>query len=166
MKELRVILEMIKYERGREDSDITHYDIMHRDGHRVGQAKTKNGARKSVDNWDNKYGGYAHTAVAKYKPVATNEGIVYHDHEGGKFNPTTPIDQWDPHPHYEKHLENHHMLNFIMKNSKDAREKAQASKELGTAEKKMSFWSKHPRFEQKKGEDIHSKVRQKWNPVR
>lgn len=63
------ILEMIHYDYSRDDNDITHYNIVHKQsGKVVSKAKTKNGARKAVDNWDNKYGSYAHKAVAVYGP--------------------------------------------------------------------------------------------------
>lgn len=90
------------------------------------------------------------------------EGIVYGNEPKSKFDPRSKINEWDPHPHYAKHLSNHYLLSFIHKNSKDAREKSQASKELAIAEKKMAFWERHPLFDDKMKEDIHKRIKNVW----
>ena len=90
------------------------------------------------------------------------EGIVYGNEPKSKFDPRSKINEWDPHPHYAKHLANHHLLSFIHKNSKDPREKAQASKELAIADKKMTFWERHPLFDDRMKEKIHQKVKNEW----
>lgn len=67
-RKLEEILEMITYDHSKPIENITHYQIMNRrTGQKVGTVKTKQGARRAVDNHDNKYGGYAHHAVAIYK---------------------------------------------------------------------------------------------------
>lgn len=51
-----------------EEKVISHYNIIHHaSGKVVGKAMTKNGARKSLDNHDNKYGSYAHRILPIYK---------------------------------------------------------------------------------------------------
>jgi len=106
-----------------------------------------------------------------------NEGIVYGD--SGSTDVTKPggyskyrsnkgydgprIDDMDPHKPYETHLNNVHHLQFIHNNSKDAREKHQANKEIQFGTKKMDFWKKHPKFDRAKAEEIHKRVKKKWN---
>jgi hypothetical protein len=94
------------------------------------------------------------------------EGLVYGNEIKGSFTPRTPINQWDPHPHYETHYNNMMHLSFIHKNSKNPREKIQASKELDIANKKMKFWSSHPKFDNKKGLEIATRVKKRWNQNR
>ena len=90
------------------------------------------------------------------------EGIVYDDSPkgGGNFNPnkvTNPNNIW------KGHLDNYKYLQFIHKSSKDPREKIQASKEMDTAQKKMSYWEKHPLFSKKTAE-VHTKeANKKWD---
>lgn len=87
------------------------------------------------------------------------EGIVYSD---TKEPFTGSINKINPNRAYKNHLENHHYLSFIQKNSKDAREKIQCTKEIGIADSKMNFWKKHPDFNKKQQEADHAEVKKKW----
>lgn len=56
------------------------------------------------------------------------------------------IDQMDGTKNFLKHYGNKLYLSFIAKNGTQV-ERWQAEKELKIAERKMSFWEKHPRYE-------------------
>lgn len=96
-----------------------------------------------------------------------NEGLVYDtddagkQHGGKKFYSSKPINEVDPHPHYERHLHAQAQLDFFHKHG-TTHEKIKASKELGIAEKRLKFWGSHPLFDRKKGEEIHAKVKKQW----
>lgn len=74
------IVQGHKYNSNNERIPPKHYNIVnHRSNSVVGKAKTLNGARRSVENHDNKYGGYAHTAYAVYEAEEVSVK------KGGKF---------------------------------------------------------------------------------
>ena len=63
----------------------------------------------------------------------------------GAYDPGL-IARLNPNTQYKKHLENWFFLKFIMMNSDDWREKAQASKELTICDRKLKFWQHRPTF--------------------
>lgn len=125
------------------------------DGGKGGNAAGKDAAQSAV----NKAADRLRLKLTLNKKVS--EGLVYAENEpfSGNFNPNKVE---NPNAIYKKHLENHHYLQFIQHNSKDAREKIQAGKEMGMADKKMNYWSKHPLFDKKQAERDHSEVKKKW----
>jgi len=91
------------------------------------------------------------------------EGIVYSDtSEPFSHAARGNLSKINPNKAYKTHLENHHYLHFIQKNSKDAKEKIQCTKEIGTAERKMEYWKRHPDFSKKQQEADHAEVKKKW----
>jgi hypothetical protein len=95
------------------------------------------------------------------------EAFIYDDNSGPntfRNNPNNPISNWDPHPHYEKHLDNQAYLNFIYKHPNTTpQEKMQAVKELRIADRKLDFWRRHPKFDHDIAAQITSRVANKWN---
>jgi hypothetical protein len=95
------------------------------------------------------------------------EGLVYGNDDlmGSKRGPYSGprVQDLNPHPIWERHYGNALHLQFILKNSKDMKERHQANKELEFATKKMAFWQKHPDFDAKKAADIATKLRKQWN---
>jgi hypothetical protein len=93
------------------------------------------------------------------------EGLVYGDDEfsgSGRFSKQR-VDDMDPHKYYENHYGKLLHLNFIHSNSRDAREKQQAHKEMQFAQKKLDFWSKHPKFDVRKATEITTRLKKMWN---
>lgn len=81
------ISESVKWDYSRGDNynkNVKGFHIInHRNGQKVGMAKTLNGARKSVDNHDNKYGAYAHTAHPVYNDtLGESNSEIFEDDEG------------------------------------------------------------------------------------
>lgn len=82
--------------------------------------------------------------------------------------PRTPMNlarlhSMDPNIQFEKHLENWFFLKFIIMNSKDWQEKAQATKELVICDRKLEYWKRNRAFDKKRQMDDTIKLKQKWN---
>ncbi len=63
---------------------------------------------------------------------------------------------------YANHLENYFYLRFILMNSDDFKEKAQANKELTICQRKLDFWKKHTNFCSAVAERDTQVVKKKW----
>jgi hypothetical protein len=82
--------------------------------------------------------------------------------------PRTPVDlgflaRLDPNTQYEKHLQNWFYLKFIIMNSNNFQEKAQATKELAICDRKLSYWKRNPRFDHKRMISDTEALKKKWN---
>lgn len=71
--------------------------------------------------------------------------LVYHE------GPAEPFigdpNRLDAVKHYMKHFDNLLLLTFIEQKSKSGLEKAQASKEIAIAKRKLAWWKNHPRYD-------------------
>lgn len=90
-------------------------------------------------------------------------GICYEDWKPrpkGQF--TGNMWAMDANVHYMTHYENALLLSFILKSSTDPYEKAQASKELATADRKMDYWKRHHSYDPKKVEKSIMEAKRRW----
>lgn len=82
-KKKKPIDESIKWDFSRGDqykSGVKGFKIVnHRTGFAVGKAKTEKGAIKAVDNHDNKYGAYAHSAHPIYESDENSKDVIFED---------------------------------------------------------------------------------------
>jgi hypothetical protein len=83
----------------------------------------------------------------------------------GPRTPVNPslIHNMDPNSQYAKHLDNWFFLKFILMNSTDWREKAQATKELAICDRKLSYWKRNPKFDTKRMMDDTLQLKKKWH---
>lgn len=73
------------------------------------------------------------------------------------------IQRLDPNKCYNKHMENYFFLRFIEKSSDKFNERADATRELVICEKKLKYWSRDSRFDQKMSERDTADLRNKWS---
>jgi hypothetical protein len=75
--------------------------------------------------------------------------LIYENDGKGAFSGIPPkYESLNAVAGYLRHYGNLLYLQFIANNTNDAREKIQASKEMAIAERKMSWWEKHPNYVQ------------------
>jgi hypothetical protein len=68
----------------------------------------------------------------------------------------------DANSQYAKHLENYFYLRFILMNSDDFKEKAQANKELSICQRKLDFWRRHGNFCDAVAQRDTEETKKKW----
>ena len=73
--------------------------------------------------------------------------LVYDESVRTGFRGFKNFHDMNPHKPYNTHLENWFYLKFIQTTSDRFQEKQQALKELDIAERKMTFWRRHPNFD-------------------
>jgi hypothetical protein len=71
--------------------------------------------------------------------------IVYSD-EKQAFSGVVRYENLDASKHWLTHYGNYLYLKFIFDKSEDRVERHQASKEIAIAERKMTYWRRHPNF--------------------
>jgi hypothetical protein len=103
--------------------------------------------------------------MLRFKAYFTEAHIVYNElAPSGKFDPKVPISQWDPHKHLRTHVDNLHYLKFIANHpNTSVNEKIQAAKEMQIADRKIKFWTNHPKYDHTQGQKIHDEVKKKWS---
>ncbi|TXN08942.1 hypothetical protein FV222_00280 [Methylobacterium sp. WL103] len=74
------------------------------------------------------------------------------------------IDVWkmDGTKAYLRHFDNFLTLDFIAKESKVTRERAQARSEMEICQRKLLFWKKHPRYDHDEAVKGASKLKAMW----
>lgn len=87
----------------------------------------------------------------------------YSDDEGvgsnGKpFNPA----YFDANAKYAEHFGNSLLLNFLLQGATMVAEKAQITKELGKAERKMKYWERQENYSLEEVTPLLMKERRKW----
>ena len=86
----------------------------------------------------------------------------YSDTSSNDYNPSL-INRLNPNNQYKKHLENHFFLKFILLRSDSIIEKAQANKELTICERKLTFWSNKPNFDQTIANQHNRELKSLWS---
>lgn len=72
--------------------------------------------------------------------------------------------EWDGTKQYLKHFDNLLYLNFVASNPRSSqREKAQARHEMTIAEKKLEFWTRHPKFVQEEAMKGVDRLKKQWS---
>lgn len=88
-------------------------------------------------------------------------GICYSDQKDEPPK-NVPYEKWNAVKGYLKHFENSLYLSFLLANSHNRAEKAQASKELTHAEKCMERWKSHPNYDQARVNEGCQKLKSDW----
>jgi hypothetical protein len=90
-------------------------------------------------------------------------GIIYDDNPTREV-PKHPVDYYklNANKHYMTHYSNYLTLQFMQRSETRAREKAQVTKELGTAERKCQYWRRHPNFREEEVIPEIQKLRKQW----
>jgi hypothetical protein len=68
----------------------------------------------------------------------------------------------DPTKQYCKHLDNWFFLKFVLMNSKDFNEIAQANKELTICERKMAYWKRNGKFDSVTAQRCKDELKKQW----
>src|SRR5947208_662889 len=91
-------------------------------------------------------------------------GIIYADTEE-RAVPKHPVDYYKLNAvkHFMTHYNNAKILQLIASKSLDRRERAQATKELAKADKKMEYWRRHPNWDAANAAIETAKVDKMWN---
>ena len=82
----------------------------------------------------------------------TGRPVPYHEQEATR--------------HWLTHFSNSLYLTFFAQNETDGAARAQARKELGIAETKMTFWRRHVNFNQAEATRGAEVLKQKWRQPR
>lgn len=88
--------------------------------------------------------------------------FCYDDNEKPFRGRITPYADQDANRYWLQHYSNAKFLTFLLKNSTDAQEKIQASKELTLADKKMKHWRNHINFDLSHVTKETKKIDQQW----
>lgn len=80
---------------------------------------------------------------------------------GGNFD-ISRLMRMDPTKQYCKHLDNWFFLKFVLMNSKDFAEQAQANKELAICERKMAYWKRNARFDSDAAQRYKDQLKKLW----
>jgi hypothetical protein len=88
--------------------------------------------------------------------------LIYHDDEGKRSGAPMNVHAMNPHKPYSTHLKNWFYLQFILLKSESFVEKRQAQRELSIAERKLSFWYRHPRFEVARAATLTKEAQAEW----
>lgn len=75
-------------------------------------------------------------------------GILYSDQAEPFSGRPVPYHRQKATEHYLRHFNNVLFLRAVQAAPKDIREKIQATREIGIAEKRMAYWQNHPNFDQ------------------
>jgi hypothetical protein len=87
--------------------------------------------------------------------------MFFYSDTAPKGNPV-PYNRLNAITGYMKHFDNYLFLKFIQENTKDFKEKAQATKELTICERKMEWWKKHPTYDQQRITSLCAAAKSKW----
>jgi hypothetical protein len=90
-------------------------------------------------------------------------GIIYADTEERSVS-RHPVDYYKLNAvkHFMTHYNNAKILQLIVSKSPDRRERAQATKELAKADKKMEYWRRHPNWNPYEAGIETAKVDKQW----
>lgn len=80
---------------------------------------------------------------------------------GGSVN-LNMLSRMDPTKQYCKHLDNWFFLKFVLMNSTDFAERAQANKELTICERKMTYWKRNGRFDSAAAQRYKDELKKQW----
>ena len=88
-------------------------------------------------------------------------GIFYDEHSaGGKFE--GDYYKMNATKHFLTHYANFLTLQFIVNSTKNLYEKAQATKEKDIADRKMTYWKRHPNYDHEKAQAEVAKLKAQW----
>lgn len=64
---------------------------------------------------------------------------------------------------FMRHYDNYLFLSFVISNPRSTRaEKAQATTEIGICERKLTFWRRHPKFDQVEATRRCGELKRNW----
>lgn len=90
--------------------------------------------------------------------------FVYTENEPKRFTGRpVPYHEQDAIKHWATHYDNSLYLTFLVKNETDRNARAQATAELTIAERKMTFWKRHPNWNSTEATAIAIESKKKWN---
>jgi len=81
------------------------------------------------------------------------------ENKGAQIN----IWKWNGTKQYLKHYDQMLYLHFVLKNPRASeQEKRIARHEIGIAEKKLAFWTRHPNFDEQEAQKGAEKLKKMW----
>jgi hypothetical protein len=83
---------------------------------------------------------------------------------GGAVN-LSMLSRMDPTKQYCKHLDNWFFLKFVLMNSNDFNEKAQANKELTICERKLAYWKRNGNFDSVVAQRYTDDLKKNWTAL-
>jgi len=91
---------------------------------------------------------------------------IFYSDEGGYSGPPRNLADVNATKRWLDHASNMLVLKAMEQDSRDAREKAQITKELRICERKMTYWERHQNFVRRDAEIGLAELRRAWTKSR